>query len=98
MAKGYIIADVAVTDATAYEAYRDAVAPLIAQFGGRYLVRGGQTDAKEGAAPGGRVVVIEFESLAAAQRFWNSPEYRAIVDLRTRNATSRIFLVEGVTP
>ncbi|MDZ4775185.1 MAG: DUF1330 domain-containing protein [Alphaproteobacteria bacterium] len=96
--KGYIIAEISVTDPAAYEAYKAAVGPMVARFGGRYLVRGGQTTPKEGAAPSGRVVVLEFESYAAAQIFYDSSAYQAILPLRTRNATSRIFIVEGFAP
>ncbi|MBL8559673.1 MAG: DUF1330 domain-containing protein [Hyphomonadaceae bacterium] len=96
--KGYIIAEISVTDPAGYEAYKAAVAPMVARFGGRYLVRGGQVTPKEGAAPSGRVVVLEFESYAAAQTFFDSSAYQAIMHLRTHNATSRLFIVEGIAP
>jgi uncharacterized protein (DUF1330 family) len=95
---GYIIAEISIINPGEYEAYKTAVAPMIARFGGRYLVRAGQTQAKEGASPAGRVVVLEFESFAAAQTFYESAEYQAVIALRTRNATSRVFIVEGLAP
>jgi len=61
-------------------------------------VRGGQTVAVEGDAPAGRIVVIEFVSLAAAQSFEDSAEYRDVADLRHKAARSRVFLVEGTAP
>jgi uncharacterized protein (DUF1330 family) len=94
--KGYIVAEIAVTDADAYREYAALVPPIVAKYGGRYLVRGGASEAKEGAAPAGRTVVIEFASLGDARRFYDSPEYAAIAPLRTRAASSRVFLVEGV--
>jgi uncharacterized protein (DUF1330 family) len=93
--KGYSVADITVTDAVAYRDYVTAVGPVVARYGGTYLVRGGQIEAKEGAPPAGRYVVIEFESLAAARAFYGSPEYQAILPLREKAATSRVFLVEG---
>jgi uncharacterized protein (DUF1330 family) len=39
---GYLIANIEVTDPAKFEEYRQKVAPLIAQFGGRYLIRGGE--------------------------------------------------------
>ena len=95
-AKAYIIAEVAVDDPQGFEAYRAAVAPLIAAFGGRYLVRGGAVHALEGEAPGARMVVIEFPSLAAAETFWHSEEYRPVAALRHKTAQSRIYMVEGM--
>jgi uncharacterized protein DUF1330 len=39
--KGYVIAEITVTDPEAYKQYAAIVPPIIAKFGGRYLVRGG---------------------------------------------------------
>ena len=44
----YIIADIQVTDAAAYEPYRPLAAASIARFGGRFVVRGGKVDLLEG--------------------------------------------------
>ena len=56
----YVIADVQVTDAAAYEPYRPLAAASIAQFGGRFLVRGGPVELLEGEPQPERIVVIEF--------------------------------------
>ena len=96
--KGYVIAEITVTDAEAYKQYAQAVAPIVSKFGGRYLVRGGKTEALEGEAPAGRIVVIEFESLAAARAFETSAEYQSVAPLRQKAARSRVFLAEGAAP
>ena len=95
--KGYIVAEVSVTNASEYEGYRRAVAPIVARRGGVYLVRGGRAEMLEGSAAG-RVVVIEFPSVAAARAFYESPEYQAIVGIRKANSISRVVLVEGAAP
>jgi uncharacterized protein (DUF1330 family)/predicted ester cyclase len=95
--KGYTIAEIGVHNPTAYREYVAAVTPLVARFGGVYLARGGAAIAKEGAAAQGRVVLLEFPSHATAQAFYDSPEYQAIIGLRTKVATSRVLLVEGAT-
>lgn len=96
--KGYAVAEIAVTDTEAYKLYVAAVGPLVEKFGGVYIVRGGETVAKEGDAPNGRIVIIEFPSLAAARGFYESPEYQAILPMRLNTATSRVYLVEGYAP
>jgi uncharacterized protein (DUF1330 family) len=96
--KGYVLAEITVTDPDAYKQYAAAVAPTVAKFGGKYLVRGGQTVALEGDPPAGRVVVIEFDSLAAARAFEDSSDYRSVAELRHKAARSRVFLVEGTAP
>jgi uncharacterized protein (DUF1330 family) len=96
--KGYVIAEITVTDPEAYKQYAAAVAPVVAKLGGKYIVRGGQTVAEEGEAPSGRIVVIEFDNLAAARSFEDSQDYQAVAPLRRKAAHSRVFLVEGVAP
>lgn len=93
--KGYAIAEITVTDPEIYKEYIAAVSPVVAQFGGKYIVRGGQAVAVEGDPPSGRVVVIEFDSPAAARSFEYSNEYQAVAPLRKKSSLSRIYLVEG---
>lgn len=97
-AKGYVFVEIAVTNPEAYEGYKAAVAPMVAGAGGRYLVRGGKSEAREGAPPAGRVVILEYPSFEAAKAFLESPEYQAIIHLRTDNTVSRLMIVEGVVP
>jgi len=97
-AKGYVFVEIAVTNPEAYEGYKAAVAPMVAAAGGRYLVRGGKSEAREGTPPAGRVVILEYPSFEAAKAFLESPEYQAIIHLRTDNTVSRLMIVEGVVP
>jgi len=77
--------------------YRDAVGPLAQQFGGRYLVAGGvKVDVLEGAHDGRGLVVFEFPSLDAIQRFWNSSDYAKVKKLRAGLAEMDIWAVPGV--
>jgi uncharacterized protein (DUF1330 family) len=46
-----LIANIEVTDVKEFEEYRQKVAPLIAQFGGRHIVRGGDVRRLEGSLP-----------------------------------------------
>jgi uncharacterized protein (DUF1330 family) len=91
----YLIAEVEVTDPVTYERYRPLAAASIARHGGKYIVRGGGTEALEGAAPN-RVVVLEFASLAAARAFYTSPDYGEALKIRAAASRSRVFLVEGM--
>jgi uncharacterized protein (DUF1330 family) len=93
--KGYLIANITVTDPEKFEEYRKAVPPLIAAHGGRYLIRGGKTEAVEGTDPFRRLVVLEFPSLAAAKAFYESPEYAPVLKLRLEASESQVVLVEG---
>ena len=96
--RAYVVGEIAVTNPEGYAQYAAKVGPVIAASGGRYLVRGGVSEAREGAAPAGRMVVIEFPSVAAARACLDGPDYKAVAMLRHANAQSRILLVEGAAP
>jgi uncharacterized protein (DUF1330 family) len=92
----YVIAEVEVTDPAAYEEYRKLVPPTIAQYGGRFLVRGGQVETKEGGWSPGRLVVLEFPSPEQARRWYHSPEYAPALAIRLRAAKARLVIAEGM--
>ena len=92
----YIIAEIEVTDPEAYEGYRARTPEVVARYGGRFIVRGGRAECLEGEAGPARLVVLEFPDMAAARRFYDSPEYQEILPLRQRASKGRMVLVEGV--
>ncbi len=92
---GYVIADVNVTNAAAYEEYKKLVPASIQRYGGKYLVRGGQHETLEGTWTPSRLVVIEFASVEQARRWYLSEEYRRAKEVRQRTAVSNVIIVEG---
>ena len=96
MAKGYVMGNISITDPEAYKEYARQVPGVVAQYGGTYLVRGGAMETREGAPLMERVVVIAFESLAAAKRFYESPEYAPVLKIRLAAARSQLAIVEGI--
>ena len=79
---GYVIANYTVTDPEKYAEYPPAVGPSLAQYGGKPIVASPNSKVLEGD-PLSATVVIEFESVEAAQRWYDSPEYNKIKHLRT---------------
>ena len=94
MAKGYWIAHGTVHDTEAYDLYRAANAAPLAEYGGRFLVRGGDQQTKEGDARP-RTVVIEFPSYEAAVACYESDAYQAAKALRDGVAESDLVIVAG---
>jgi uncharacterized protein (DUF1330 family) len=92
----YLIAQVEIRDPSAYTHYTARTPAIIAQYGGRILVRGGPIEPLEGEACVRRVVVIEFASMQAARAFYHSPEYQAAKRIRTPVSDAQLFLVQGV--
>jgi len=91
----YFVAEVEVTNPAGYEPYRAAVPATIAQYGGRYLARGGHTELLEGGPEPKRTVILEFADTVAIKRWYNSPEYQKILPGRLANSRGRAFIVEG---
>ena len=94
--KGYVIGELAVEDPAAYEEYRRQVLATIQMYGGRFLVRGGKVEGLEGAAPAGRIVVLEFPSYDQAAKWYRSAEYAPLIRMRQGASRGRLLLVEGV--
>ena len=92
----YVLASIEVTDPVTYEDYRKGVAATIAQYGGRFLARGGKVEHLEGAFVPKRIVIVEFPSLAAAKNWYASPEYAPLLALRKRASTGDLFVTEGL--
>ena len=92
----YVIFDVEVTNPVEYEGYKKLAAPTVALYGGKYIVRGGQTETLEGNWSPKRIVVLQFDSVERAKAWINSPEYSAARALRHKYAVSKAIVVEGV--
>jgi uncharacterized protein (DUF1330 family) len=95
MAKAYLIAQIRVHDKEGYEKFKAMSGPAIAEYGGRVLVRNPAPDYREGASRG-IAIVIEFENMDAARRFYESDAYAAARAVREKAAETDLTLVEGI--
>jgi uncharacterized protein (DUF1330 family) len=92
----YLIAQVNVTDPETFAQYSSRVPGVIEQYGGRYLVRGGATEAVEGSWTPARLVVVEFPSMEQLKRFYHSDEYAPLIELRNQSARTDMTFAEGI--
>ncbi|HTO06798.1 MAG TPA: DUF1330 domain-containing protein [Myxococcota bacterium] len=92
----YLIADAEIVDSATFDEYKRRVEPVIAKFGGRYLVRGGPHTVFEGDFKPHRLVMIEFPNMQAVTAFYHSPEYAPVLALRLPAAKMRLLAVDGV--
>lgn len=91
----YLVADLTIHDRQAFSAYVKVAGPLIEKFGGRVIARSDAATALEGVPPD-HFVVIHFNSMEAAKRFYDSDEYREPLRQRLSGiATGRVFLIAG---
>jgi uncharacterized protein (DUF1330 family) len=92
----YIIARINVTDADQYGEYIKVTPGIIAKFGGRFIVRGGNMVTLEGPEEKWRIVVIEFPDLQKAQDFYHSADYADAKKIREGAALAQFVAIEGV--
>ena len=94
----YVIADIEVTDSDGYAPYRPLAAKTIADYGGRFLARGGDVHPLEGGWKPSRIVIIEFPSMAVARQWYDSLEYQEALKIRLANSNGRVIMTEGAPP
>ena len=92
---GYVIADVDVTDPELFAEYRKLVSATVEQYGGKYLVRGGESEVVEGGWTPHRTVVIEFESYERAREWYHSDDYAPALKMRLDSTNSSVIIVDG---
>jgi uncharacterized protein (DUF1330 family) len=91
---GYLIANYQITNEDGYQAYIAAVGATIMAHGGEILVAGPGSEAVEGN-PKPVTVVLKFASKDALRGWYDSPEYREIINLRTDNSEGTLVFADG---
>jgi uncharacterized protein (DUF1330 family) len=92
----YVLVDLDVKNAAGLDNYRSKVGDTLTKYGGKFIVRGGAHEVLEGDWQPKRIVVLEFPSMDALKRWYNSPEYRPLIAERQRAASGPLVAVEGV--
>ncbi len=93
----YLIVDTLLDKPELYEEYKLKAKPLVEQYGGEYLARGGQLTLRETDlwSPT-RMVLVRFPDAGSASRFYDSPEYQAILPISRQSARRTVIMLEGV--
>ncbi len=92
---GYVIAQIKVNDPEPYKEYVKQNTATVEQYGGKFLARGGEMEVLEGECPYPRIIVLEFPSVEAARKWYNSSEYEGPKSTRLATADTNLMLVEG---
>ena len=92
----YMIARIKVTDPEQYKKYMAVTPGVIEKFGGKFVVRGGETVTLEGEEETRRIAIVEFPALENIRDFYASPDYKEAMKLREGAAELDILGVAGV--
>ena len=92
----YVIVDIDVHDPVGYEEYKKLAPAAVELYGGKYIARGGKTEALEGDWSPSRLVILQFENSEQAKKWLNSPEYSEAKRMRHQTAESNMIVIEGI--
>ena len=96
MSQAYLIADTKIHDPEKYEAYKRLAKPIVEEFGGEYIVRGGRLDLAQAELwlPS-RLGVIRFPNRDAALAFFSSEAYQPLKAIQLQASGATVTVVEG---
>ena len=94
MAKGYLVANIRVTDQERFQQFSGMAGPIIQKFGGKVLARGPGANRHEGTLSG-VVMMIEFDSKEIAENFYFSEDYQAAKAVRDECSETDLMIIEG---
>ena len=94
----YLIVDLEVSDPEKIAEYRRAAGPTVVKHGGRLLVGNGAREVLEGSWTPKELIIIEFPSMQELKNWYNSPEYRPLIELRKtcQSPNDMTFFMDGI--
>ena len=83
-----------VTDGEAFGAYQKVAEPTIEQYGGKMVFVSNNVEAGDGNWSPMAIVLFEFESSEQARKWYNSPEYQAVIGQRITSTDSNTVFID----
>jgi uncharacterized protein (DUF1330 family) len=91
----YMVCTMKIHDPETYRKYTALTPPTVARHGGKFLTRGDAVTTPEGEAFTERMVILEFPDRAAAEAWYNDPDYQEASKFRRASSKGRMILQEG---
>ena len=89
------IQSVSINDRASFERYQALARESIIKHHGEFLARGADVEYLEGRGDLSRLGLIRFPNLAAAKKWFASPEFQDALKLRRKAGEQRVFIIEG---
>lgn len=93
----YVVSMIRVDDPETYKEYTSRTPPIVKEYGGRFLARGGTVDTIEGEPFKNRLAILEFPSKEAVNAWFTSPEYQEARKYRVASSEANILVIEGTS-
>ncbi|MDC1127799.1 DUF1330 domain-containing protein [Gammaproteobacteria bacterium] len=87
----YVVVHLTILDGEKIAAYSAVAGPSVTNHGGEFVCKG-PAEMLHGDAIGKNIVIVKFDSKAAAKAWYNSDEYQAIIPIRNEGAESCFIL------
>lgn len=91
----YLVAQINVRDREGYKQYLDGFDEVFREYKGIIIAADTAPQVLEGEWPYMRTVIIRFPDVDEAKRWYESPAYRRLADVRRAASDSNIVLVHG---
>lgn len=91
----YVIAQSKIENRELLDQYVAKVVPTIESHQGRVIAFDEKPEVIEGTVEHPRTVILEFQSMAAFQEWYDSPEYQEILPLRLNSTRGTLIVAKG---
>ncbi len=92
----YVIFDAVPADPDQMKGYGEGAIAYLEAYSGKIIAATNDIDAREGDWHPERVVIIEFPTMAQAQGWYESPEYREVLPIRLKASRDKMVIVPGL--
>ncbi|MGA8073208.1 MAG: DUF1330 domain-containing protein [Candidatus Acidiferrales bacterium] len=93
----YAIAQLTITDRTAYNRYQSRFMSVMNRYNGRVLAADEHPQVVEGSWDREKLVLLSFPDEAAFHEWADSPDYQEIAKDRKAGSTAVVLLVKGIS-
>ena len=93
---GYVIGQINdIGDEDGFRVYQDGAFPTLAQYDGKVVINSAKIDPADGGWSPAMIVVVQCESVEQAQKWYQSPEYHAVIGQRSDSSKGSVIIVDG---
>lgn len=89
----FILVEVDIHNMEVYEEYKKLTPSSLEPYGGKFVIRGLEVEALEGAWTHDRLVLLEFPNREKALEWYNSESYQRAKKIREKASSANFFIV-----
>ncbi|EAZ82877.1 DUF1330 domain-containing protein [Algoriphagus machipongonensis] len=90
----YVLVEVDIHDQDIYEEYKKHTPESIAEYGGKFIIRGNPIQVLEGEWNHDRLVMLEFKDRETAEKWYYSEKYTKAREIRSKGSKANFFIVD----